>query len=268
MPSYTDQLKRTITLPNLPARIVSLVPSLTELLFDLGLEEEVVGITKFCIHPEQWFRSKTRIGGTKNVHIDKVRELQPDLIIANKEENVAEQVHALEQIAPVWISDIGNIKDALQMIQNIGDITGRSEKAAMMVMQLKNDLAEIQSLTASVPKIRTAYLIWKDPYMTIGSDTFIHEILSIAGLENVFAGRTRYPEITLDEIRSNGTELVLLSSEPYLFQQKHIEELSGQLPGIHIALADGEMFSWYGSRMLQLLPYLRSFLPGITGDKS
>lgn len=132
------------SLQQLPRRIVSLVPSQTELLYDLGLEEETVGITKFCIHPEAWFRSKARVGGTKNVDIDKVRALQPDLIIANKEENVKEQIEALADIAPVWVSDIQDLDDALDMIRSIGHITGRQEKAELIAKLIGHRFNELQ----------------------------------------------------------------------------------------------------------------------------
>lgn len=260
MPRYTDQLNKEIILKDPPSRIVSLVPSQTELLYDLGLDNEVVGITKFCVHPDKWFRSKTRVGGTKNIHIDKVRELQPDLVIANKEENLQEQVLALEKIAPVWTSDISTIDDALQMIQAIGELTGKSQNAGFIIEKIKTTLFEIGRMIDTMAMIRTAYLIWKDPYMTAGGDTFIHEIMALAGLRNVFADRERYPEINIGDIQAAGTELVLLSSEPYPFKEKHIAELAALLPGTKIMLADGEMFSWYGSRMMHLGAYMENFI--------
>jgi ABC-type Fe3+-hydroxamate transport system substrate-binding protein len=256
MALYTDQMKRVIELPNLPQRIISLVPSQTELLFDLGLRDEVIGITKFCVHPKEWFRNKTRIGGTKNVNTTLAASLQPDLIIANKEENTKEQIEALESIAPVWISDINNVKDAFSMIESIGDITGRSNEAAKLITRIKKEFAQFsQSIHAGNKIYRTAYLIWKDPYMTVGGNTFINDIMRMAGLKNVFIGSLRYPEITLAEIKEKETELILLSSEPFPFKQKHIDELKLALPQSTILLADGEIFSWYGSRMLQAATY-------------
>jgi ABC-type Fe3+-hydroxamate transport system substrate-binding protein len=261
MPSYTDQLNKKIILEKKPVRIISLVPSQTELLYDLGLADEVAGITKFCVHPDEWFRSKTRVGGTKNIHISKVEELQPDLIIANKEENLPEQVAALEKIAPVWTSNISTVDDALQMIRSIGEITARKQAADLVIEKIRTSMAGIRQKTASTQKTRTAYLIWKDPYMTVGGDTFIHEIMTLAGMQNVFAGSKRYPEISLGNIQSAGAELVLLSSEPYPFKEKHITEISRQLTGAKVILVDGEMFSWYGSRMMHLGEYLRGLLP-------
>lgn len=260
MLTHYDQLNREISLAGPPKRIVSLVPSQTELLSYLGLEEEVVGITKFCIHPQHWFRNKTRIGGTKSINTALVASLQPDLIIANKEENVIEQIAELEKIAPVWISDVGNTADAFNMMQSIGEITGKKKEAEILIHTIKTNFKELTLLTKQNKKNRAAYLIWKDPYMTVGGDTFIHDMLLMCGLENVFQEMNRYPAVTLEILRLKNPELILLSTEPYPFQQKHIDELTIQLPGTKVLLADGEIFSWYGSRMLQVLPYVSNWL--------
>jgi len=251
MPSFTDQLGATVSLPGIPRRIVSLVPSQTELLFDLGLEEEVVGITKFCVHPESWFRSKARVGGTKQVHVDKVRALQPDLVIANKEENLKEDVDAIRAFCPVWTSDITDISSALEMISGIGEITGRGAEASRIREKIQRGLAAI------VPNPRkVVYIIWKDPFMAAGGDTFIHAMLDACGWDNLLAGQRRYPELSLEELKALAPEYVLLSSEPYPFKTKHLEDLSKVLPESKILLVDGEMFSWYGSRMLQFSNYV------------
>ena len=256
MPLFTDQTGRSITLHAIPRRIISVVPSQTELLHYLGLEEDVIGITKFCVHPDHWFRIKTRVGGTKHLSIDKIRELQPDLIIANKEENVKEQVEVLAADFPVWVSDVNNLDDACSMIASIGDITQKTDAANELVHNIRN---EFELLSASGSPIRAAYLIWRDPYMTVGHDTFIHDMLTRCGFENIFAGLTRYPTVTIEELSpdSNRVEVLLLSSEPFPFSQKHIDELQPLLPHTTIILADGEMFSWYGSRLLLAPAYFR-----------
>ncbi|NCT95394.1 MAG: ABC transporter substrate-binding protein [Chitinophagaceae bacterium] len=248
MRSYQDQLQETIRLNDIPKRIVSLVPSQTELLFDLGLDETVVGITKFCIHPQHWFRNKTRVGGTKQVHIHRVAALQPDLILANKEENIKEQIHALRSIAPVWTSDIHDIGSALEMIAAIGEITARS-KEAQIILQNIQDAFRNWSGQKPVSAATAAYLIWQEPYMTVGQDTFIHQLLLEAGFRNVFAQHKRYPEISMEALRRAAPDFLLLSSEPYPFQEKHIRYFQEQLPGTQVLLVDGEMFSWYGSRI-------------------
>ncbi len=251
-------------------RIISLVPSQTELLFDLGLDEEVIGITKFCIHPNAWFRNKTRVGGTKTINLKKVVELKPDLIIANKEENVKEQIEELQEISPVYVSDISTLEDALQMITDIGRLVGKDEKAKHLVSEIEARFDELKTINAQYSTInahrfninlstsqlnqpaqlKTAYLIWKDPYMAAGGDTFINDMMKRCGFENVFEKFSRYPQIEISELPSANCELLLLSSEPYPFKQKHIDELQQQLPDTKIVLADGEMFSWYGSRLL------------------
>jgi ABC-type Fe3+-hydroxamate transport system substrate-binding protein len=247
MPTYRDQTGKNITLPGIPSRIISLVPSQTELLFDLGLGDAVTGITKFCVHPQQWFRNKIRIGGTKALHVEQIKALQPDLIIANKEENIKEQVDALAANYPVWVSDISNLLQALEMIGAIGEITAMAEKAQTIIAAIKKGFDHLPEIASP---IRTAYLIWQDPFMTIGSDTFIHDMLAHGGFENIFADRQRYPSITIEEIKNRNCDLLLLSSEPFPFKQKHIAAFQKKLPSTKILLADGEMFSWYGSRLL------------------
>jgi ABC-type Fe3+-hydroxamate transport system substrate-binding protein len=261
MAMYTDQTGKTSIIPVNPTRIVSLVPSQTELLYDLGLDETVVGITKFCVHPKEWFRNKKRIGGTKSVHIEEVKALQPDLIIANKEENIKEQVDELSAIYPVWTSDISNLQQALQMITALGEITGSLAKAQTMIEEIKMRFAQLPALPIA---IRTGYLIWREPYMTIGVDTFIHDMLAHSGFENIFADKQRYPTISIEEIKNRNCQLLLLSSEPFPFKQKHIQELQKQLPSVKIVLADGEMFSWYGSRLLLAPGYFKSLIRGIS----
>lgn len=244
-----DQLHRTIHLSKKPSRIVSVVPSQTELLYDLGLDAEVVGITKFCIHPNQWFKTKQRVGGTKNLNIKLIQSLQPDIIIANKEENERHQIETLSQLCPVWISDINTLDHAYDMIQQIGIITETNDLAQQIIHQ-------IISKEHQTPKtsLRVLYLIWKDPYMAAGSDTFIHDMIQKAGFVNALDQR-RYPVLTNDEIRKIQPDLIFLSSEPYPFKTKHIDELSTICPGIPIKLVDGELFSWYGSRLLHSFDY-------------
>lgn len=257
MPVFTDQLSRTVSIPDRPQRIISLVPSQSELLYDLGLDNEVIGITKFCIHPNHWFRSKTRIGGTKQLDIDKIISLKPDLVIANKEENMQDQVEELMKHFPVWVSDIYDLSSALDMIESIGIITGKEEKGFVIRNTIYNGFQEL-NLTKQIIKPRVCYLIWKDPYMTIGGDTFIHDMLLNAGFNNVFADKERYPAITLEEINTAQPDLILLSSEPYPFRQKHIDELTSQMPSSKSILVDGEIFSWYGSRLLHTPDYLQN----------
>ena len=246
-------LKQTTDLITKPSRIISLVPSQTELLHYIGLQKETVAITKFCIHPAEWFATKTRVGGTKSLDIEKIISLNPDLIIANKEENIKEQIEALAIKFNVWVTDVNNFEDALAMIQDIGKLTGKEAETLALNVFIKKQFALLRTNKIF---INTAYLIWKDPCMTIGGDTFINNMLQLAGFKNIFADRLRYPEVTIDEIKNAECRLLFLSSEPYPFAQKHIDELQPYLPGVKIILADGEMFSWYGSRLLKVPGYL------------
>ncbi len=244
-----------------PLRIISLVPSQTELLFHLGLETELVGNTKFCIHPNEWFRNKKRIGGTKDIQQKTIEQLTPTLILANKEENVKEQVEALEKIAPVYVSEITTLDDALQMISDIGRLTNKELEAAAIAAEISENFVRLN------PKahinLTTAYLIWRNPYMAAGGDTFIDDLMHRCGFKNVFAEVDRYPMVTIDQLSKTNCELLLLSSEPYPFKQKHIDELQQQLPQTKIMLVDGEMFSWYGSRLIQAPAYFETLLKNI-----
>lgn len=241
------------------SRIISLVPSQTELLFDLGLSKEVIGITKFCIHPEEWFRSKTRAGGTKNINFKIIHSLSPDLIVANKEENLKEQVEALAEMYDVWVTDVNDLSDALDMINDLGKLTGKIEQASVVALKIRKGFEDLKKKNFKERKIPAAYFIWKDPYMVAGCNTFINDMMQYCGLENIFSEKKRYPQISFEEIKEKKCELVLLSSEPFPFKQKHKEEIQTQLPGMRIELTDGEMFSWYGSRLLKSIDYFQSF---------
>ncbi len=261
MKSFTDQLGRTINLPGFPSRMVSTVPSQTELLHHLGLENEVVGITKFCIHPQEWFRNKIRVGGTKTLDLDKIRQLRPDLIIANKEENEQAQLETLMREFPVWVSDIETMADALEMIRGVGEITDTAAQAWQLASDIEGALQQITPL----PNIRTAYFIWRGPWMVAGRDTYITDLMQRCGMANVFAdGDSRYPEISETDLQAADPQLILLSSEPYPFKEKHLAELQALCPNARILLVDGEMFSWYGSRMLEAAVYLEQLISSIS----
>ena len=252
-------LQTTINTPS-PKRIISLVPSITELLFYLGLEKNIVGITKFCVRPKDLILTKTKIGGTKNININKIISLKPDLIIANKEENVEVQVKALAEDFTILLTDVNDLPGALNMINDIGQLTNKIPESTYLINTIKNIFGQI---TISTNKINTAYLIWKNPYMTVGGDTYINDMLNQCGLQNIFADKNRYPEIEIDELKSMKCKLLLLSTEPFPFKQQHIEELKIELPDTLIILVDGEMFSWYGSRLLFAADYFKVLMDKI-----
>lgn len=249
-------------LQTLPKKIISLVPSQTELLHFLWLEEETIGITKFCIYPPEWFGSKPRIGGTKTINLERIQSLQPDLIIANKEENVKEQVELLAENFPVFVTDIYDLGSSLKMIQDIGELTGKQSEAENLKLKINIEFAYLEEAVLKFVErpLRTAYLIWKNPYMTVGGDTFINDMMKRAGFQNIYNTLNRYPEVNLESLKQQNCEVLLLSSEPFSFTQKHVEDLQQKLPGVKIMLVNGEMFSWYGSRLLDAPAYFISLI--------
>lgn len=253
---FTDQLARVITFSYPPKRIISLVPSQTELLFELGLNDEIIGITKFCLHPAVQFKVKTKIGGTKKLNIELIRSLKPDLIIGNKEENTKEDIELLQKEFPVWMSDVSTLEDAMVTITQIAELVDRQPEGAYLNFLVKAGFADLQTLALQqgIDK-KIAYLIWRKPYMLAGKDTFIDDILTKNGLVNVMR-ESRYPEITLQALAELKPELIFLASEPYPFSERHIKELKDVIPDAKIMLIDGEMFSWYGSRLVKAVQYL------------
>ena len=227
-------------------RIVSLVPSLTELLVDLGLKKQLVGRTRFCVHPKNEVDDIPIVGGTKNPRLDKIRDANPDYIVANKEENKREHINELRQEFEVNLTDIATIEDALITIHELGKELGAEDESEKLIRQINEVLDDIPE----EPPLRTAYLIWKDPYMTVGKDTYIHNVMKHWKLENVFGDETRYPKVSFYDITEKDPELILLSSEPYPFKEKHLAEFEEAFPNTRILLTEGEWFSWYGSHML------------------
>ncbi len=234
-------------------RIVSLVPSITATLFDFGLkDDEIIGRTKFCIHPKDLVKKVPIIGGTKNINIEKIRLLNPDLIIASKEENVKEQVEELMKTHKVWVTDITNLKDHNNFLEELGGLLDKTQIAQEYIAKTN------KIFTKNKPSIEkeVIYLIWKNPYMTVGSDTFIHDILVKIGFKNKFDQHTRYPQITEDDLHN--CEYILLSSEPYPFSEKHLEDLQQKFPAAKVIMVDGEAFSWYGTHITKFEGYFKS----------
>ncbi|WP_207435733.1 ABC transporter substrate-binding protein [Sabulibacter ruber] len=256
-------MNRQIWLPSLPQRIVSLVPSQTELLFHLGLGDRIVGVTKFCIHPKEQTTGKTKVGGTKNFNFEAIQQLQPDLIIGNKEENYQDGIEQLAQQYPVWMSDIFTLEDSLAMMEGIGQLTGTQEKAKELVSVLAQQFASLQP---AMPPVPTAYFIWRKPYMGVGSNNFIDHMLSRCGFQNVLGHLSRYPEVTAEQLRLANPKLILLSSEPYPFKEKHIAEFQAICPQALVKVVDGELFSWYGSRLLYSVPYLNRLIEEVSSS--
>lgn len=249
---FKDQLGNSIFSEKPPQRIISLVPSQTELLVDLGIKDRLVGVTKFCIHPTYIKKEKAIIGGTKNYRFDVIQSLNPDLIIGNKEENEKEGIEKLMEDYPVWMSDIFNLEDSLSMIRELGsllDVKDKSESIASGIAK---------SFDSSIPyKGSAVYLIWNNPIMTAGQGTFISEMLNLSGFDNLVQ-IDRYPQMELEEIKELNPEYLLLSSEPFPFKEEHVEFFKRHFPNTRILLVDGELFSWYGSRLLKSRKYFET----------
>lgn len=258
--TVVDHLGREVDVPDLPQRIVSLCPSQTETLFDLGVGDRVVGVTNWCIHPEA-AKSKARVGGTKKVNYRKIHELKPDLIIAEKEEQTPEMIAELEQHYPVYITDVTTLDAALTMIADLGMLVGEADRAVDLCLAIDSRWRALPTVAAP---LRVAYLIWQDPIMAVGSVTYIHDVLTHLGFANVFAARTdsRYPSLTPEALAEASPDFILLSSEPYSFAEQHLDYYRSLCPQAQVQLVDGEMFSWYGSRMLPAADYLEQLIRG------
>jgi ABC-type Fe3+-hydroxamate transport system substrate-binding protein len=259
MKTLVDQLGTFHSFKRSPKRIISLVPSQTELLYDLGQESKLVGLTKFCVHPSHLKSTKKIVGGTKKVHVEKIRLLQPDLIIANKEENTQEIVELLSEIAPVWVTNIVTIEDNQQMISDFGQLLNCSTEAQKWIDKINFAYLDFQTFVKKKPVRKVAYFIWKNPYMVVGSDNFINELLKINRFANVYDQMSRYPEIELEKINSEGRpDLILLSSEPFPFKEVDAREIGSFVEDAQTIFVDGEMFSWYGSRLIKAFNYFKS----------
>ena len=233
-------------------RIVSLCPSLTELVFDLGLGDSLVGVTKSCVHPAEGVRRIEKVGGTKTPNVDHIAELQPDLVLLNEEENRLEDAEAL--LAAGILCHVSFPKTAIQtaaMVRSIGEAAARPEEAERIAQAIEEAARRAREASEGLPRLRYAYLIWREPLMSVSGDTFISDLLCLAGGENAFADRPkRYPVVEAEELAAAGLHAVLLSTEPFPFQEKHMDEISratGLAPEI-FHIVDGEMLSWHGSR--------------------
>lgn len=264
MTTVIDQCDREVNIPENVQRIVSLVPSQTELLFDLGLEKEVLGITKFCIHPSAWRKEKSIVGGTKSLHIDKIKALSPDLIVANKEENNREDLEIISKFCAVWISDVKNLHESLEMIEDLGKICNRKKKAQEIKNEIDSGFKKLQPLKSP---INCLYFIWQKPYMLAGSNTFINDMLKKCGFVNLALIKSeRYAEFTEEEILQLNADVIFLSSEPFPFQQKHLEKYNKLFGDAKIILVDGEMFSWYGSRLKLSVDYFNDLIKKVVSN--
>ncbi len=256
---FTDQINHTFELSKKPVRIVSLVPSQTELLVDLGLEDNIVGVTKYCVHPFYIKQTKTIVGGTKNVKETTIQELKPDIILCNKEENTPEVVALCRNIAPVHTSDIFTIDDSLALIHQYGELFSKRTEAAKIIHKINFKLADFKQFIKGVTPKKVAYFIWRNPWMVAGNNTFINHLLALNNFKNIYKNKDRYPEVAIKKIRLEGDpDIVFLSSEPYPFKEEHAFELGRFTHHAKTVFVDGEMFSWYGSHLTKAFDYFKA----------
>ena len=258
-----------------PARLVSLVPSTTELLCDLGLADALVGITAYCREPADLLRGKPRIGGEKNPDLERIRALAPDLVIANVEENVRAHVETLREWGiPVLVTYPRTVVGAIAMIRELGEVTGTTAHAEALADELESRLERARRMMVGHAPVRVFYAIWRNPYMTINADTYINDVLAVCGATNVFADAgERYPAVTLEEVAARRPEVVLLPDEPFRFRRVHVKDFApyAEVPAVRdgrIHLVDGKPFSWHGPRLagaLGTLPEL--FMPTVGGGE-
>ncbi len=253
-----DQIGREITLNSTPKRIISLVPSQTELLCDLALENELVGITKFCVHPYHLKSTKTIVGGTKKVDYEKIKALNPDFILCNKEENAYDMLPELEKIAPTYFSDVNTLNDSIDLILHLGSILNRRTESDNLAHKIEYKLADFKQFIKDKPTRKVAYFIWAKPWMVAANDTYINEMLALNKFENIYADMSRYPKVEVNRIRYEGDpEVVILSSEPFSFTDEHAFEIGNYANRSITVFGDGEMFSWPGSRTLLAFEYFK-----------
>jgi len=244
----------TVRLAKLPTRIISLVPSQTELLHYLGVEP--IAQTIFCVHPVDKFKSAVKIGGTKKLNLDKIRALKPDLIIGNKEENSQEEIEELKLDFPVWMSDVNTLENAMEMITSLGILLGKKEEPVMLANSISDRFNRLLGTTQTLKGC--IYLIWNEPFMAVGSNTFIHDMLGYAGFHNLLAHKDRYPVLAIEELAKLAPEVILLSTEPFPFKKEHQDRIQALCPKSEVRIVDGEMFSWYGSRLLESAGYFKT----------
>jgi ABC-type Fe3+-hydroxamate transport system substrate-binding protein len=249
-----------LALPRPPRRIVSLIPSITETLCALGLADALVGITAYCVEPRALVRGKTRIGGEKDPDLAAIRELQPDLVVANIEENVREHVDTLRGWnIPVWVTYPRTVAQGLAMIRELGELTGTLPRAEAILGDLEPLYPRVRATTARRRPVPVFYPIWRTPWMTVNADTYIHDLLAVCGAANIFGDRpARYPTVTLEEVAARRPEVILLPDEPFRFRRTHVQDFAPytDVPAVRagrIHLVDGKPFSWHGPRVGEAL---------------
>ena len=268
MTGLVDASGVALELATPPRRIVSLIPSTTELLCALGLADALVGVTVYCVEPRDVVRDKTRVGGEKDPDLRVIAALTPDLVVANIEENRAEDVAALRAAGlPVWVTYPRTVAEGLAMIRELGELTGTAERARALLATLQPLYERVRADAAARNPVSVFYPIWRRPWMTIGADTYVHDLLATCGGVNVFGDQMRYPTVTLDEVAARAPAVILLPDEPFRFRRAHVADFEAyaSVPAVRdrrIHLVDGKRFSWHGPRLAEALQTVPDLLAG------
>jgi ABC-type Fe3+-hydroxamate transport system substrate-binding protein len=266
---FHDATGAAVVLPAPPRRIVSLIPSITEILFALGAGPSVAGCTVYCTEPPEGVATKTRVGGQKNPKLDVIRELGADLVVANVEENVREHVETLRRWGiPVYVTYPRTVADGVRLVSDLGAVVGRPERGREMAAALEAALDDVRSACAGKPARRVFYPIWRQPWMTVNRDTYVHDMLALCGGDNVFGqSATRYPEVTMEDVARAAPEVILLPDEPYRFRRVHLAEFDAHpdIPAVRdrrVHLVDGKLATWYGPRIAEAFRVLPRLIAG------
>jgi ABC-type Fe3+-hydroxamate transport system substrate-binding protein len=266
---FYDATGAAVILPAPPRRIVSLIPSVTEILFALGAGPSVAGCTVYCTEPSDGVATKTRVGGEKNPKLDVIRELGADLVVANVEENVREHIETLRGWGiPVYVTYPRTVADGIRLVSDLGSVVGRPERGRDMAAALEAARHDVDSARAGKPARRVFYPIWRGPWMTVNRDTYVHDMLALCGGDNVFGpSATRYPEVTLEDIARAAPEVILLPDEPYRFRQAHLADFDAHpdIPAVRqrrVHLVDGKLATWYGPRIAAAIRVLPRLIAG------
>lgn len=244
MKTVTDHLGRSVQVPKKPTRIISICPAITSTIFEFGAGETVVGRTEYCIFPKDKVEQVSIVGGTKQVDFERIRELNPDLIVAEKEENTKVIVNTLAKEFPVFVFEVQSIEQNERFIRDVGELVDKQEEAADMLEKVQTPFAKLPKLAGK----KAAYMIWQEPYMVVGHHTFINSVLAAMELKNPFIDqKSRYPIIQFDQLKAANLDYLLLASEPFHFTEEHRDAFQAQLPNTKVLNVDGEMF-WYGSQ--------------------
>ena len=254
---FFDDLGKTIFINKIPKRIVSLCPSITETLCELGLSDKIIACTDYCIHPIDKVKNINKIGGPKNFSEEKILKLSPDIIFAVKEENDANKIINISKKITTYVFDINSIKEGIELIKALGNIFEIQNIANVFIEKILEGYKNLPKVNSN---IQCLYLVWKNPYIAVGSGSFIDSVLNKLNLRNCLRNsEKKYPKINLNNFENN-FDLIILPSEPYRFSNKDIEELENVFPEKVIIKVDGEMFSWYGTHQLKSISYFDKFV--------